>query len=207
MSKIASFREISPSEATTLTAEEVEIELGTLIDSSSEVSQQLENFCEEMVTLGQDAIKLYSNTDIGLELDTVMQSIVTVFTALKALFTPVIKACSLDPDDLEEDIAGHSGRALTYLQAVARSNLNANLGFHSNCMHALIAPDHLDAQCLHAICQYQMHNSRFSAEASESNHRIMRNILNRCKNSASRQLVCLVRFCSTKFCTYCTTRW
>ena len=56
-----------------------------------------------------------------------MQSIVTVFTAFKALFTPVIKACSLDPDDLEEDIAGHNGRALTYLQAVARSNLNANL--------------------------------------------------------------------------------
>ena len=191
MSKIASFREISPSEATTLTAEEVGIELGTLIDSSSEVSQQLENFREEIVTLGQDAIKLYSNTDIGLELDTVMQSIVTVFTALKALFTPVIKACSLDPDDLEEDIAGHNGHALRYLQACCtvasyRSNLNANLGFHSDYMHALIAPDHLDAQCLHAICQYQMHNSRFSAEASEANHRIMRNILNRLQGFSER---------------------
>ena len=50
-----------------------------------------------------------------------MQSIVSVFTAFKALFTSVIKACSLDPADLEEDIAGHNGRALTYLQAVASS--------------------------------------------------------------------------------------
>ena len=53
-------------------------------------------------------------------------------------------------------------------------------------MHALIAPDHLDAQCLHAIRQYQMHNSRFSAEASEANHRIMRNILNRLQGFSER---------------------
>jgi hypothetical protein len=54
-----------------------------------------------------------------------------------------------------------------------------SFGFHSDYMHALIAPDHLDAQCLYAINVYGVHLTRLCTEISEGNHRILRNILTR----------------------------
>jgi hypothetical protein len=186
MSKIASLREISPTDAQRCTPEEVGIELGALIDAGSDAANEVDKFRNEIVTLGQDAVKLYASTDNGIEVDPVMQKILAVFNAFKSLYTPVVKGCSLEIEELEDDILGHEHRVLIFLQAVHSSNLNVNLGFHSDYMHSLIAPGHLHSQCLHSIREYKMHTSRLSAEASEANHRILRNFLNRLQGFSDR---------------------
>ena len=179
LSKIVRFRDLQDTGLSSQSSEEVEIELGSIIDASSQQSEEIENFREEIISLAQDAVKLYSSDDIGIDVDPVMKDILLVFTAFKALYTPVLQASSFDPDILKAEMEGHRERAAAFLQAIKSTNLNINLGFHSDYMHALIAPDHLDAQCTYALDFYGVHLTRLCTEVSEGNHRILRNILTR----------------------------
>ena len=69
MGKIASLRELSPSEAKTTKGEEVELELSALVDAASNYSEELDQYRNDIVVLGQDSVKLYTVTDVKIERD------------------------------------------------------------------------------------------------------------------------------------------
>ena len=186
MCKIAILRELSPSDAANVKSEDVDLELSSLIDAASTHSEEVDKFRDEIVVLGQDAVKLYTGSDLDIQVDPIMIKIMEVFEAFKALYLPVLVASSEDPDDLLYDIGGHSERTLTFLQAVRKSNLNSNLGQHSDYMHALIAPQHFEFQCRHLITEHGTHITHFCAEPSEANHKIMRGVLTRLQGFSAR---------------------
>ena len=67
-----------------------------------------------------------------------------------------------------------------------RDLINLGLAEHSDYMHTLCSPEHIEEQCRYVINQYEFHLSLFSAKTSESNHQIMRSLLTRMQGFTNR---------------------
>ena len=185
--KIAEFREIQPNDSKELFPEKVSVELTALIDEAALHEEEIAQYRDEIVTLGQDAVKLYCNANQNnIEVDPIIKQIITVFQAFKTLYTPVLVAVSEDTNELLRDLDDFQANVQIFIQTVERSNLNLGLAEQSDYMHILCAPEHIEDQCRYVINHYGFHLSRFSAETSESNHRIMRSLLTRMQGFTNR---------------------
>ena len=51
------------------------------MDAASNYSEELDQYCNDIVVLGQDAVKLYTGTDVEIERDPIMVKILEVFEA------------------------------------------------------------------------------------------------------------------------------
>ena len=69
-----------------------------------------------------------------MEVDAVMKEVLSVLNRSKLCI--LLVAVSRDCGELLIDMEGHFERVLSFLQAVRASNLNCNLGFHSDCICA-----------------------------------------------------------------------
>ena len=174
MSRISDLRDISPSDISRLDADEVGLELAELVDEATNFAEDVHQFQEEIIILGQDAVKFYSGNN-NVEVDPTMKKIMDVFQAFKNLYTLILCPSSEDPQEMICEISeNYRPYVEKFVASVKNSQLNISLAEHSEYMNIVSAPKHLESQVLYKINQYGSH---FNEEASEANHRIMRAVL------------------------------
>ena len=177
LSRISDLRDISPSDISRLDADEVGLELAELVDEGTNFAEDVNQFREEIIILGQDAVKLYSGNN-NVEVDPTMKKIIDVFQAFKNLYTLILCPSSEDPQEMIREISeNYRPYVENFVASVKNSQLNISLAEHSEYMHIVCAPKHLESQVLYTLNQYGSHFTRFNEEASEANHRIMRAVL------------------------------
>ena len=76
-----------------------------MIDEAALHEEEIAQYRDEIVTLGQDAVKLYCNANQNnIEVDPIIKQIITVFQAFKTLYTPVLVIVSEDTNELLQDL-------------------------------------------------------------------------------------------------------
>ena len=76
-----------------------------MIDEAALHEEEIDQYRDEILTLGQDAMKLYCNANQNnIKVDPIIKQIITVFQTFKTLYTPVLVAVSEDTNELLRDL-------------------------------------------------------------------------------------------------------
>ena len=170
--KLSSLSDLSPEYCPA--SDDLTSELGSMFDQLEEYDSEISAFREEIIGLGQEALKLYS-CEPGFQMNDISQKVIRIAACFIDLISPILYPVSDNVDTLLEDLVDYEERASKFLGEIKSSNLNIDFKEHSYYMHSLIL--HAVKECRFVLEVCKCHISNLNEQTSEHLNKILKALL------------------------------
>jgi len=160
-------------------------EIDDLLTQLSSYNDEVEQYSQKIIDLGQEAIKLYYRGAEEIEKDDICSQVIRIASAFREVYSPVLYTCSDKVEELLADLDGYKERVSSFLNEMKNSTLNINFKEHSYYMHYFLAPGpgHAEEECRFVIKNTGQQISKLNEQTSEHFNKV-----------AKSKLVCLQGF-------------